>query len=323
MTTAAETPAKANPAATDSGDSLPGFVFALSAYFLWGFLPFYLKAVDHIGAIEVVAHRILWSVPIAGGWILWLGRTADLKRALRDWRILGMAAVTATLISINWSIYVWAIANDRALEGSLGYYINPLFTIMLGALVLREKVTRLQLAAIISAFVAVAILTWEGGGLPLVSLGLVFSWGGYAYFRKTLPVGPNQSFFLEVLLLAPVALVYLLWQTLSGDRSFFGDGSWTDTGLLLFAGVATAIPLILYANGAKLLRLSTIGVMQYIVPTMIFLIAVFVFKEPFGWVRLLAFGFIWLALILYVSSILNERRRLRANLPLIEPGTRT
>ncbi|OXS99346.1 EamA family transporter [Notoacmeibacter marinus] len=312
------------PVPTDTGDTLPGFLFALSAYLLWGFLPFYMKAVAHIAPVEVVAHRILWSIPIAGAWILWLRRTDDLKRALGDWRIIGMAAVTAALISINWSIYVWAIANDRALETSLGYYVNPLFTIALGAIVLREKMTRLQLAAIVSAVVAVAILTWESGGLPLVSLGLVFSWGGYAYFRKTLPVGPNQGFFLEVLILSPIALGYLMWLTWSGgDKPFFGSGTMADTGLLLFAGVATAIPLILYANGAKLLRLSTIGVMQYIAPTMIFLIAVFVFKEPFGWARLVAFSFIWLALALYVVSILSERRRLRADLPLVEPGTKT
>ncbi|MCP1198012.1 EamA family transporter RarD [Notoacmeibacter sp. MSK16QG-6] len=311
------------PVVTDTGDTLTGFFYAFSAYLLWGFLPFYMKAVAHIGSIEVVAHRVLWSIPLAGAWILWLRRTDDLKRALGDWRIIGMAAVTATLISINWSIYVWAIANDRALETSLGYYVNPLFTVALGAIVLREKMTRLQLAAIVSAVIAVAILTWESGGLPLVSLGLVLSWGGYAYFRKTLPVGPNQGFFLEVLLLAPVAFGYLLWLTWSDNKPFFGGGGWEDVGLLLFAGVATAIPLILYANGAKLLRLSTIGVMQYIAPTMIFLIAVFVFKEPFGPARLVAFCFIWLALALYVTSILRERRRQRANLPLVEPGTRT
>lgn len=311
------------PLPEPSGDTARGFGFAFAAYFIWGLLPLYMKMVAHIAPLDVVAHRILWSLPLAGGWILYLGRTADVRRAFRDWRMLGMAAVTAGLVTINWSIYVWAIANDRALETSLGYYVNPLFTVALGALVLGEKMTRLQLAAIASAVIAVAILTHENGGLPLVSLGLVFSWGLYAYFRKTLPVGPNQSFFLEVLILSPFALAYLIWVSSDPAHPFFGEGSWEDVWLLLLAGPATALPLILYANGAKLLRLSTIGVMQYIAPSMIFVIAVFVFHEPFGMERLIAFCFIWIALGLYVTSIVRERGRAKIKLPPVEPGTKT
>jgi chloramphenicol-sensitive protein RarD len=145
-----------------------GFLFALSAYLLWGFLPFYMKAVAHIPAAEVVAHRIVWSVPIAGALLIWLGRTADIKTALRSPRTLAMGGLTAALITVNWGVYVWAIAADRALETALGYYINPLFSVFLGAVLLGEKLSRAQIAAIALAVAAVALLTWEAGGLPWV-----------------------------------------------------------------------------------------------------------------------------------------------------------
>jgi chloramphenicol-sensitive protein RarD len=153
-----------------------GFLFALSAYLLWGFLPFYMKAVAHIPAAEVVAHRIIWSVPIAGALLIWLGRTADIKAALRSPRTLAMGGLTAALITVNWGVYVWAIAADRALETALGYYINPLFSVFLGAVLLGEKLSRAQIAAIALAVAAVALLTWEAGGLPWVSIALALSW---------------------------------------------------------------------------------------------------------------------------------------------------
>ena len=288
-------------------DSLRGFFFALTAYLLWGFLPLYMKAVAHITPAEVIAHRVIWSLPIAGAVLLWLGRTADLKAALRSPRTLGMAAMTAALISVNWGIYVWAVGSGRALETALGYYINPLFSVFLAAVLIGERLNRPQLFAIFLAVVAVAILTWDAGGLPWVSLGLTFSWGFYAYFKKTLPVGPTQGFFLEILILSVPSLIMLGWFESHGTSHFIHTG-WQDTALLLGSGLVTAIPLILYANGAKLLRLSTIAVMQYTAPTMIFLIAVFVFKEPFGMAKLTAFGFIWAALIIYTWSLIKAHR---------------
>lgn len=295
------------PAQT-GGDSARGFGFALSAYLLWGFLPFYMKAVAHIPASEVVAHRIVWSVPLAGLLLVVLGRTADIRRALRTPRMLAMGAMTAALITVNWGIYVWAIGAGRALETALGYYINPLFSIALAAAVLGEKLTRLQIAAIGLACLAVAILTWEAGGLPWVSVGLAVTWGFYALLKKTLPIGPAQGFFLEVLLLCVPALGYIVFLEGSG-RGHFGDTGPLDLALLLGCGVITAVPLILYANGAKLLRLSTIGIMQYIAPTMIFVVAVFVFKEPFSGERAVAFVLIWAALVLYSWSMFASRRR--------------
>jgi chloramphenicol-sensitive protein RarD len=287
-------------------DTLRGFGFALSAYVLWGFLPLYLKAVSHIPAIEVVAHRVLWSVPVAGLILVILGRTSDLGRILRDPKALAMGCITATLVSINWGVYVWAIAAERTLDGALGYYINPIFSVFLGAMLLGEKLNKLQWAAVGLAAAAVGVLTYANGSLPWPALALTLSWGFYAYFKRSLPIGPNQGFLLEVLILSPVALGYLIW--LAGQSGGHFVPLTMDMWLLMGCGIVTAVPLMLYANGAKGLRLATIGIMQYIAPTMIMLIAVFVFEEPFGSARAIAFPMIWAALVLYTFAMFRGRK---------------
>ncbi|WP_227270213.1 EamA family transporter RarD [Roseobacter weihaiensis] len=291
-------------------DSPRGFGFAVSAYFLWGFLPIYMKALSHISPFEVLAHRVLWSVPIAAVALIALRRTKELRAALLSPGTLAMGCVTATLISINWGVYIWAIVSGHALDAALGYYINPLFSVFLGALLLGERLNRLKWAAILLALAAVVILTVESGSVPLVAIALTVSWGFYAYFKKSLPVGPNQGFLLEVLLLTPPAVFYVVFLGLQ-DGGHFMTGEATDTWLLLGCGLVTAIPLMLYANGAKLLRLSTIGMLQYIAPTMIFLIAVFVFGEPFGQARMIAFPLIWLALVLYSYALWRDAKEVR------------
>ncbi|RFZ88177.1 EamA family transporter RarD [Shinella sp. WSJ-2] len=305
--------------APQTGDSPRGFAFALTAYVLWGFLPFFMKAVAHIPASEVVAHRIVWSVPLAGLVLIWLGRTSEIKVALRSPRMLAMATLTATLITINWGIYVWAIGAGRAIETALGYYINPLFSIFLGAVLLKEKLDRAQIAAIALAAIAVAILAFDAGGLPWVSLSLCISWGFYAFCRKALPIGPNQGFFLEVLILSVPAIGYIIWLESTG-QGHFGDTGMADVLWLLSCGLVTAVPLMIYANGAKLLRLSTIGIMQYIAPTMIFIIAVFAFGEPFGTTKLIAFVFIWAALFIYSGSMLRSARARRMAAAELKPA---
>ncbi len=300
-------PVSAPPRVQD-GDTPRGFAFALSAYLLWGFLPFYMKAVGHIPAFEVLAHRVVWSVPVAGLVLLAVGRTADIRAAIRSPRILGMAAVTAVFITVNWTTYIWAISVGHALDTALGYFINPLFSIFLAAVLLKEKLSPLQLVAIALVVVAVAIITINAGGLPWVALVLTVSWGFYAFFRKTLPVGPNQGFFLEVMMLAPFCLAYIIYLESTGQGHLRETGLF-DTLLLMASGLVTAVPLILYANGAKLLRLSTIGLMQYIAPTMIFLIAIFAFHEPLDTVRLFAFGLIWVALLVYSWPMIRQARR--------------
>ncbi|ASM73720.1 MULTISPECIES: EamA family transporter RarD [Roseobacteraceae] len=290
-----------------SGDTPQGLGFALGAYILWGFLPLYLKAVSHIPAAEVVAHRIIWAVPIAGALLIALGRTRDLRTALRSPRTLAMGCVTAGLITINWGIYVWAIAENRALDAALGYYINPLFSVALGALLLGEKLDRLQLAAVGLALCAVVVLAATLGSVPWAAIAITVSWGFYALAKKQLPIGPNQGFLLEVLILLVPALAYVGYLNTTG-QSHFATGDARDTWLLLGCGVVTAVPLILYANGAKRLRLTTIGVLQYVAPTMIFLVAVFVFQEPFGQARMIAFPMIWGALVLYTISMIRQMR---------------
>lgn len=308
-------------ASSPNEDSLSGFFYALGAYVFWGFLPLYMKALAHVPPAEVVAHRILWSLPVAGLVIWGLGRTADLRTALRTPRMLGMAAVTAALISINWGIYVWAIGAGFALEAALGYYINPLFSVLLGRVLLKERLEPAQWLAIGLATAAVVLLTVEAGRLPIVALGLTVSWGAYAYLKKSLPIGPNQGFTLEVMLLAPFAAGYLAYVAWAGQGHFMA-GVGRDDLLLIGTGLVTAIPLMVYANGAKRLRLSTIAMMQYIAPTMIFLIAVFVFDEPFGTMRLVAFPMIWAALVIYTVSMLRARsRRLDQSAKLIQTGT--
>ncbi|QND65569.1 EamA family transporter RarD [Mesorhizobium loti] len=288
-----------------------GFLLALGAYLLWGLLPFYMKAVAHLPLAEVIAHRIVWSVPIAAAVLVWAGRTADFKAALRSPRTIAMAALTAALISVNWGIYVWAIAVDRTVETALGYYINPLVSVVVGALLLGERLDRLQIAAVVLAAVAVAVLTIEGGKLPWVSLALAFSFAAYGFFRKTLPIGPSQGFLLEVLLLSVPALGYIVYLIATGQDHIVSS-SGADTALLIGCGPVTSIPLLLFAFGAKLLRLSTIGIMQYIAPTMVFLIAVLIFNEPFGTTQAIAFALIWAALAVYSWSMLTTARRAAA-----------
>ena len=257
----------------NSGDTPAGLGFAFGAYFLWGFLPLYMKLLSHVGPAEVVAHRIIWSVPLAGILLILLRRTGDLRAALTSPRTLAMGCVTAALITVNWGIYVWAITSDRALDAALGYYINPLFSVALGAILLREKLSGAQMVAIALAACAVAVLTISAGTVPWAAIGLTVTWLG-----------------------------------LTGQGTFLVGDAGTDW-LLLGCGAATASPLILYANGAKGLRLTTIAALQYIAPTMIFLCAVVVFKEPFGQARMIAFPMIWAALVIYSVTMLREMRR--------------
>lgn len=303
-----ETPVDAERA--PSGDTLDGFLLALVTYLLWGVLPIYMKLVAHLPTVEVIAHRVIWSVPIAFVVLLWLRRLDDVKAALRSPRMMAQSALAAAFVSVNWGIYVWAISVDRTLEAALGYYINPLMTVLVGALVLGEKMTRAQMVAIGLAVAAVAILTWESGGLPWVSLALAGTWCIYAFLKKTLPVGPAQGFLLEVSLLSVPALAYFAYLQTTGQGHFFDNGGY-ETLLFMGCGVVTAVPLILYANAAKRLTLSTIGLMQYIAPTIVFLIAVFVFREPFSTTKGIAFALIWTGLAIYTMSALKARANAR------------
>lgn len=300
----AATPATSQQASDSAATR--GFLFALSAYGLWGVLPIFLKLVDHIPAAEVVAHRILWSVPVAGAVLLALERTADVKAAFRSPRTLALVALTASMVTINWGVYVLAIATARTVDGALGYYINPLVSMALAALFLGERLSRAQMAAVGLAVLAVAVLTVEAGGLPWISLVLATSFAIYGFFRKTLPIGPSQGFFLEVLILSVPSLAYVTWLAARGEGHFVMSQP-DDIWLLVLCGPVSAVPLMLFGFGARLLRISTIAIMQYIAPTIAFLIAVFVFREPFSAWKMVAFAMIWSALALYSWSMFSGR----------------
>jgi len=294
-------------------DGSRGFMMAMGAYGLWAVLPFYLKALSHLPALEIVAHRVIWSVPVAALLLVFIGKFRTILEALRKPRMLAMAALTAALITVNWSVYVWAVAHDQIIGAALGYYINPLFNVVLGGLFLGERLTKVQYIAVGFAFAAVLVLTFNAGGLPWVSLVLPLTFGLYGFFRKSLPMPPLQGFTLEVVILSVPALGYVLWLTANGQDHFFSAESVSNIWLLLLAGPFTAIPLILYAGGAKLLRYTTLGLMQYLTPTLLFVFAIFIFHEPFSNAQLVAFVLIWVGLIIYTWSSLSAHRKARAS----------
>ncbi|MBP0617055.1 EamA family transporter RarD [Jiella mangrovi] len=286
------------------GESRQGLAYALGAYAIWGFvLPIYMKLLAHVSPIEVVAHRIIWALPFAIAILLWQGTLRHALAHFREPRTLGLAALTAALISVNWGVFVYAVGTGQTVEAALGYYINPLVNIALAAIFLGERPTRLQGLAIALAAVGVAILTLKAGGLPWISLVLAMTFGTYGLLRKTVRVGASEGFFLEVALLAIPSIVLVL--LFVPEKHFLNDG--IETTLLVAAGPLTAVPLILYAAGARLLHFTTIGIMQYIVPTLMVLTAVFLFGEPFGGWQLVAFGFIWTALGLYTGTLFRRR----------------
>ena len=285
-----------------------GLVFAVGAYGIWGLcLPLYMKALSHVSPLEIVGHRVIWAIPCGLLLLWWQGALPALGRHLRDPRTVALASLTAALISLNWGVYVYAITSGQALAAALGYYINPLVNVLLGAVFLAERPDRTQSVAIALAAVGVAIMTARAGSLPWISLLLAGSFGTYGLLRKVVPVGATEGFTLEVLILAGPALVLL---ALLPEGGPFHHTS-LDMALLVGAGPLTATPLILYAAGARLLNYATIGILQYIVPTLIFLTAVFLFGEPFGLWQLVAFGFIWSALVVYSWSLLGSARARR------------
>lgn len=293
------------------GESRQGFVYALGAYGIWGFiLPIFMKLLAHVSPVEVVAHRVIWALPFAILILAWQGAFRPALKHLREPRTMALATLTASLISLNWGTYVFAIGTGHTVDAALGYYINPLLNVVLAAIFLGERPTRLQGIAIALATIGVAILTVKAGGLPWISLVLAMTFGSYGLLRKMVPVGATEGFFLEVvILIVPSILIVAIFVP---QTHFLKDG--VETGLLLAAGPLTAVPLILYAAGARLLHYTTIGILQYIVPTLLFFTAVFLFDEPFSGWQLFAFAFIWSALAIYTWSLFRGRRNVISSL---------
>lgn len=287
-----------------------GFLCCLGCYTIWGALPLYFRALDHIRPEEMLAHRIIWSVP-TGLILITIARNwQQLRAALSRQHVLWLS-VSAILIGVNWLTYIWAVSEERVMEASLGYYINPLVNVLIGAVFFSERLRPAQWVAVGLAALGVAIMTSALGYLPWVALILCFTFAFYSVIRKQVQVDSRAGFVVEAAILAPLALIWLGWFLGQPGGRLIGDGGW-DIPLLLVSGPITAVPLILFAIAAKRLRLSTIGMMQYLGPTLQFAISVFVFKEAFGLTHAIAFAFIWTALIVFtLDSLMGEAKARR------------
>jgi len=292
-----------------------GVVYGGLAFALWGLSAIFYKLLEHVPVLEVTAHRGLWSVPIAAAALVIMGRTRDIVPALRNPRLLAVLALSSVCVVINWLLYVWAIVADRALDASLGYFINPLVNVLLGLVLLNERLTAAQWSAVALAACGVAIQTTALGAVPWLGLSLAFTFALYGYLRKTAAIGPAQRLLVEMLLVLPVAGAYIAWLETTGRGMFAADLA--TAGLLAGSGLMTAVPLILFSAAARRIRLATLGLMQYLAPSMIFLTAVFIFDEPLETWGLVSFGFIWAGLVVFSVSAAREERlqRARARLP--------
>lgn len=287
-----------------------GFLCCLGCYTIWGCLPLYFRALDHIRPDEMLAHRIIWSVPTGLILIMIARNWQQLRAALTLQHVLWLS-VSAALIGVNWLLYIWAVDQERVMEASLGYYINPLINVLIGAVFFSERLRIAQWISVALATVGVAVMTSALGYLPWVALVLCFTFAFYSVIRKQVQVDSRAGFVVEAALLAPLALIWLGWFVGQPDGRWMGEGGW-DIPMLIAAGPITAVPLILFAIAAKRLRLSTIGMMQYIGPTLQFLISVFVFQEAFGLTHAIAFAFIWTALVVFtVDSLMGEAKARR------------
>jgi chloramphenicol-sensitive protein RarD len=290
-------------------ESVSGVIYAGSAFLIWSLGPIYWKALDSVPPLEIILHRVVWAF-IFLLVLIFIGRRWDeLFRALKDLRILLMLSASAVILALNWWLYIWAINNDFVLQGSLGYYINPLINVVFGVLFLRERLRPVQVLAVLLAGVGVVYLTISYRSFPWIALALASSFGLYGLIRKVAPVGPLVGLSIETMLLTTPAAAYLIYLGAKGSGSFLRGSVRIDL-LLLGTSVLTAVPLTFFTAGARRINLSTLGLLQYIAPTGMFLLAVFYFHEPFSKVQVWTFIMIWTALAIYsTDSVIYFRRR--------------
>jgi chloramphenicol-sensitive protein RarD len=289
----------------ENREGLKGFTLGLSAYLLWGGFPLYFKALASVAPPEVLAHRIIWSAVFLLLFVAVTRAGSELASIFRDRRTLTALVLTALLVSINWFVFISAVMAGRVLESSLGYFINPLVSVLLAAVFLRERLTGRQWLSIALAAAGVTIQTVMVGSLPVISLTLAFTFGLYGLIRKAFRIPAVTGLAVEMIMISPAALAYLGFLLTRGEASFLAGGTGTDI-LLLLAGVVTATPLILFGGALNRLRLTTMGIMQYIVPTAHFALAVFAFGELFTLGHMITFAFIWVGLILYTYESLGS-----------------
>lgn len=281
----------------NSSDIRNGYLYTFFAFLIWGLAPIYFKALGDTSALEILAHRIAWSVPVVILIMRAIKRPFP-KNIFANKKVLFTLMITATLISSNWLIFTWAVVNDRVLDTSLGYFINPLLTVALGIVVLREKLDYWKIIAVILAVIGVSYRIIVMGGVPWISLSLATTFAIYGLLRKQVDIGPLQGLLVETLIVLPATAGYIVY-LLINEQGAFLQGS-LDLDLLLIAGgIITTVPLALFAAGAKILPLNAVGFMQYLAPTITFFLAVFAFKEPFNMHLLISFGFIWFGLVVY------------------------
>ena len=285
-----------------------GVTAALAAYIFWGLAPIYFKWIDAVAPLEIIAHRILWSIPFLAGILLIRDGRQFFARMRLPFKTVLMLLLSGVLVVTNWLIFVWSVVNDQVLATSLGYFIGPLVNFLLGFIFLKERLTRVQTISVLIAASGTAYLGWFLGTPPWISLGLAFSFGFYGLVRKVLGVGPMVGLLWETLLLALPAALFIAWSFHSGSLGFGSVDTQTDL-LLILAGLVTVLPLVWFNVAARNLRLSTVGFFQYIAPSMTFLMSVFLFKEVFTQGHMVAFACIWTALAMVSAETLMRMRR--------------
>ncbi|MFG1886840.1 EamA family transporter RarD [Micromonospora sp. NPDC049051] len=288
-----------------------GYLYGFVAYLLWGFFPLYLRLLRPAGPMEVLAHRIVWSVVFVALLLAAMRNIGFLRALARRPRALAGIGIAAALIAVNWGTYIYGVNSDRVVETALGYFINPLVVVLLGVTVLRERLRPTQWLALGICALAVAVLTVDYGRLPYLALVLAFSFAGYGFVKKRLGLPAAEGLFVESAALALPALAYLGWLTASGDGTFGQVSVWHSV-LLVLAGAATAIPLLLFAGAANRLPLTGLGMIQYLAPVLQLGCGVLIFHEPMPPARLAGFALVWVALIVFTIDAVRHSRHTRA-----------
>ncbi|MGJ8528134.1 EamA family transporter RarD [Maritalea sp.] len=287
-----------------------GGISAVSAYILWGIAPLYFKLVGDISVYTIIAHRVIWAALFVALFLIMVNRIREILPIFQSKKSMVWLVFSTITITVNWGLFVWAVDNDQLLAVSFGYFINPLVNVAIGMVLLGERQNKLQALAIGIAVIAVAIQAVGLGGLPWISLTLAFSFGFYSYFRKTVEVGAAPGLLIETLLLVPFAVVLLIWLGPTNPIPV-GDSTPSIWVLLMLLGPVTAIPLVLFSIGARRLRLTTMGIFQYIAPSIHFIMAVWLLGEPLGQLRLLSFVLIWVSLAVFTYDSVSRQAKIR------------
>lgn len=283
-----------------------GLTAGLAAYVLWGFLPLLFKQVEHVGSVGVVAERTFWSLLIVGVIVAVSRRMPEVRAAFRDWKTVRSLALSAVLLACNWLIYIYAVETGQVLEASFGYFINPMINVALGMIFLGERQNRMQTIAIGIAVVALVIQAWGLGNFPFIAVSLAITFAVYGFVRKTVSVGSTTGLFVETLLLSPLVIGYMIWSFATEGLGAHADP--VTAFWLLMTGPGTAAPLLLFAFAVQRLRYTTIGMLQYIAPSIAFVLAIVIFGEHLNLMRIISFGLIWLSLIVFTAGSMPPRR---------------